>query len=158
MTENSDQTRTVFRGAERWTRILGGVGLWLVGIVPFAEAKPEEGSIAVMWMVVFGIWGLIGIVGAIRNWRWPYVLFDGDSLIVSDEFKPQYLHRKHIRSFTTTWWGTTLEMSDGGRVRISHLPFVTTNEADAFLSQLTRFLEEPLIQTNGAATRNPDAV
>lgn len=156
MPENSHQTRIVFRGAERWTRILGGVGLGLIGIIPLTDAQPEVGSVAIMWAVVLAVWGLIGIIGAIRNWRRPYVVFDGDSLIISGQFRPQYLHRKSIQSFTTNWWGTMLKMSDGGKIRISHLPFVTTNEAYKFLSQLTRFLEEPSTQTPGTASRNPD--
>lgn len=129
-----DPAEHQFRSGEARTDLFAGAGGFLLtGIFLWQHPGQWEGS-----LVVAAFTGYL-IHRAIRAWRLPYVRLSSDRLVVFERGRPKhYVELAAVESVRPGFNCTILVMRDGMKIPISHLGFMSGDDARRFREALAQ--------------------
>ncbi len=121
-----------FASSEARLSIFGGLSLFCM-----AALNLEDSEDGVMIATILAAFGCYQLWISYRSRKKPYIRLQADQLIVFECGKPKhYIDLAQVQSWKKGWNRTILLMRDGLSISISHMNFITSEDATAFRTAL----------------------
>jgi len=133
-----DATEHQYRSGEAQADLFAAVGGCVSGAL-LLWTSPDMREVALLCMAFAGhrVWR------AIRAWRTPYVQLSGARLVVFEQGRPKhYVELAAVAAVRQGFNRTVLLMRDGMKISVSHLGFMSSDDARDFRQRLAARFEK----------------